>query len=650
MRRRIAAAAGSAAFFLVLAMVSPNWALAVNPGVTGTACQPGQGVTLAVDAVGDGSDVTVACAVGATGTVAEAFAAAGFTLGWNGPGWLASVDGLDPTAAYGANAYWASYTSTVDGSPAGAPATDWTYASVGLDDPATVTVDQAYLLRVIQDWTAPATDPVPTLADVLAAGATTSPSPSPSPSDTESPAESPSSTPTESPSESASSTPTESPSESPSSTPTTPGRDQVVAPGQPATPGTAQAQAAAAWMASQLSDDVVAHDTGLTIDVLLGIASTGVGADQVRATAQALFHSGSAFIGPADAVATSWPQVAKMALALEVAGLDPTTFPDGGGSRDLLGDLRSVVNTDGSFGAPGSDSVFAHPLAMLALARTSGGVPDQVVTWLQDQQCADGSFGWAPDCSQPDADSTAMAIQALTAAGVASDDPVLTLAQAWLLTQQETNGGFTSLWAGVNTNTTGLAAQALMNNAVQAAAAATGYVADLAITPDTVALHPVLTSADIGAIAADQSGFGNAMTSGLTPAVSATFLRATAQAVFALGRTDLANLTLVGAEAGWPDQTGSGGQPTAEPSQQPGGTPPAANPGSGGGVSAPTGGTVRQVGPTGAGLALLISAAAGLAVAGWAGPRLNRAVAAAAPPTGGKHADPTAMSRRWSRS
>jgi len=359
-------------------------------------------------------------------------------------------------------------------------------------------------------------------------------------------------------------------------------------------------------MASQLVGNVVPNasgtDYGVTIDVLLGLASTGVGADQVAATAQALYQSGSAYIGAPDTVATNWPQIAKMALALEVAGLDPTTFPAVGGPRNLIGELRSVLNPDGSFGAANSDSVFSHPLALLALARTAGGVDPSAIGWLAEQQCADGSFGWAPDCSAPDADSTALAMQALSAAGAASGDPVLAKAQAWLLTQQDASGGFTSLWAGVNTNTTGLVSQALRATALQAATQATKYVVNLQISPDAVAAHPGLTAGDIGAIATDQTGFTSAMTTGLTPAVAAASLRATAQAVFALGGPDLANLTVLGAQASLPGRSGPT-TPPAGPTAGPTGTQPTAqaNPTPTSGLSAPTGGSVVEP--------------------GWAGPR-----------------------------
>ena len=313
-------------------------------------------------------------------------------------------------------------------------------------------------------------------------------------------------------------------------------------PAHAAPPTPPDAEAGAAWIARQLhaTGDVVVDggvtEWGVTIDALLGLISTGVQADQIAATSAKLYASGEAYIGAAADVANSWPRVAKVSLALQAAGLDPTRFPDGSTTRDLIAELRAVVGADGSLGAAGVDSIFNHPLAMLVFARTTAGVPASTVTWILDQQCSDataagyGSFGWAPDCSAPDTDSTALVVQALVAAK--ADDAAIARAVAWLKTQQAASGGFDS-WGAVNTNTSGLVAQTLGDIDPAAALRAAQFIGTMQLGCD---------SPDVGAIAYDAAGrqaAGSAALAGLTP----QFLRASAQAVMGLGGPSLAELS-----------------------------------------------------------------------------------------------------------
>lgn len=126
----------------------------------------------------------------------------------------------------------------------------------------------------------------------------------------------------------------------------------------------------------------------------------------------------------------------------------------------------------GLFGAsdPTYDGVFRQSLGILA--EVASGVHDpKAITWLVKQQCADG--GWAPyraDLSKPcpatdltaftgeDSNSTALAIEALHAAGVTpTHDPA-----GFLHALQDSDGGFPLLaGSGTDPNSTGLVLQAL---------------------------------------------------------------------------------------------------------------------------------------------------------------------------------------------
>ncbi|MCL1922828.1 MAG: hypothetical protein FWG15_03025 [Propionibacteriaceae bacterium] len=338
-----------------------------------------------------------------------------------------------------------------------------------------------------------------------------------------------------------------------------------------------RAEAAAGWIARQLatSDDVVvtggATDWGQTIDALFALASAGVAGDQIEATANKIFSSGEAYIGAASDKDTSWPAIAKMVLALQVSGLDTSAFPVPGGTRDLIADLRSVLNADGSFGAEGTDNIYSHPLAMLALARTDVGVPPQVVTWMIDQQCSDttsadyGSFGWA-ECMMADIDSTALAAQALAASGVStSSDSPLTAAQTWLLSQQQVDGGFES-WGATNTNSTGLAAQTLGSSHPASVATAQEFIGGLQVTCPVILDHDsTLVQADVGAIAYNDESFQTIVDHGLDVLTSQT-LMSTTQAILGLGGPDYAHLTSNGASAGIPTPSCRNSAPTPGPS------------------------------------------------------------------------------------
>ena len=198
-------------------------------------------------------------------------------------------------------------------------------------------------------------------------------------------------------------------------------------------------------------------------------------------------------------------------LALQVAGLDPTVFPDGaGGTRNLPAELRLSMSADGQFGP--NDFPLVHALAVLALHRTTGGVPAEAVSWLQGTQCTTpgdsfGAYGFS-GCGDVDVDGTSLASQALLAAGVAAGDPSVADANGWLTGLQQPDGGLPSSFGSANTNGTGLAGQTFLALGEDAAAGgAAGYVGGLQVSCASLVDGSKLTVADVGAIAYDPTGF-----------------------------------------------------------------------------------------------------------------------------------------------
>ena len=560
------AVAGAAAFCLAICGLSfPSAAQAADTGIKGAACQPGQGVTVIVDFSTDGSAVDVRCAPGTYPTIAAAFQGAGFVL--DSTSFVQVIDGVDPSKiytddpwGYGPEGNWGLFTSTVDGRPTGAPSDTWQLSAVGAGN-GPVSVGQAYLFREYATYTCTMSldyydhetgtfdeDYVDMLvgAEII-----------------------------------------DDPSEMDNCFNITPALSNLglmgggaVLPSSPsATHGTPDAGMAAAWLASRLAagDNVITSDTGsvdwgTTIDALIALASAGVGGDQIAATAAALNASGTAYVGAPDQVGTNWQSIAKMALGLEVAGLDPTKF---GGNRDLIADLMSALNSDGSFGSANGNKVpFLQALAMLALARTDGGVPPQATAWMLSQQCttpgsSNGSFGWPSGCASADPDSTSMAVQALEAAGIPSDDPAVAAAEQWLKAQQDSVTGGVLSYGTPNSNSTGLAAQTLAGD-TSFTDPARAFIGGLQVTCDQVKEHPTtLGVGDIGAIAYSQDDFTALTASGLVSGMTSAQM-ATAQAVLGLGGPTYATVSAAGVTAGLPSASCSlppagGGENTTPP-------------------------------------------------------------------------------------
>ena len=97
----------------------------------------------------------------------------------------------------------------------------------------------------------------------------------------------------------------------------------------------------------------------------------------------------------------------------------------------------------------------------MALARTPDGAPASAVDYLVGQQCPDNGFPllFEQEVCVSDVDSTAMIVQAL----LAVEHPAAAEGLDWLVARQHSNGGFADSppTHTVNSNSTGLAAQAL---------------------------------------------------------------------------------------------------------------------------------------------------------------------------------------------
>jgi len=310
----------------------------------------------------------------------------------------------------------------------------------------------------------------------------------------------------------------------------------LAAPAAAAPPPTLdRVDAAAGWLARQMVDgerfevvfDGTAYpDQGLTVDAILAFAAAK-SADQAAARATAWLARPDVLAGYiGDGTEAYAGATAKLALGVQVRGLDPTAF----GGVDLLDRLRGLLTPSGRFADRSAwgdySNAFSQSFALIALAR-AGGAPAPAVSFLVGERCADGGFPllFAQATCESDVDATALVVQALTAAGRADDARP---AVAWLLARQAADGSFSALGVA-NANSTGLAAQAL-----RVAGRPLAYLK---------ARHFVLglqarcaaPTADRGGIAYSAAGFDG------------TAVRATAQALPGLAGADFATLTATGA-------------------------------------------------------------------------------------------------------
>jgi hypothetical protein len=194
-------------------------------------------------------------------------------------------------------------------------------------------------------------------------------------------------------------------------------------------------------------------DAGTTTDAVLALVAAkeaGIDVDLDKALA---------FLGEGALVyAQTGPgQAAKLALTVLAAGGDPTNINN-------VNPLSIVeIATKSETGIIGF-GYFDHALGVLALAATGSEIPDSTIEAFRNGQIEDGS--WAFDGTSTagagDTNTTALAIQALVAAGL-GDDEMVTKGLDYLKASQAENGAFGyQPGAAGDSNSTALAIQAII--------------------------------------------------------------------------------------------------------------------------------------------------------------------------------------------
>lgn len=187
---------------------------------------------------------------------------------------------------------------------------------------------------------------------------------------------------------------------------------------------------------------------GQTMDAIFAIRSAGIDPNSFVKEGKT----------PADFLRTHAPAVdrpglaAKFVLGAKALGLNPRNV-DG---TDLVAVILNAY--DAGSGRFASDD-FNHSLSIIGLAATGTGVPSGAVASLRSRQLPDGGWGFG---NTSDPDSTAIALQALLAAGVPVGDGSVQAALAYFRSTQAADGGWGFDPAASNVNSTAFVVQALL--------------------------------------------------------------------------------------------------------------------------------------------------------------------------------------------
>ena len=331
-----------------------------------------------------------------------------------------------------------------------------------------------------------------------------------------------------------------------------------------ATPGPADAatthdrvDAAAGWLGRQLDPSHVMTasfggqtftDYGLTADTVLALDAAQVGRGSARAATKALAGQVLAYTGGGSATEFYAGSFAKLLVVAAAQGKDPHAFGTSP-RRDLVAELTALECTRASTGCSAADrgrfhdvsqygdnsNTIGQSLALIGLQRTTQRGPSPAsVAFLVGQQCANGGFPENFDQSTctTSVDSTGFAVQALTAVGTPAAKAAAATAGRWLRSVQHADGSFTGNGTR-NANSTALAAQGLVATGhAKAAAKARAFLRGLQVRcGGPAALR--------GEIRYAHHAKGDAV-------------RATTQAVPALARVSLGDVTVTGSHRGLP--------------------------------------------------------------------------------------------------
>ncbi|NLG28019.1 MAG: hypothetical protein GX557_08915, partial [Chloroflexi bacterium] len=210
--------------------------------------------------------------------------------------------------------------------------------------------------------------------------------------------------------------------------------------------------------AYQATDGSFEGSLSASSDGLLAIASAGELARLWRPLGGASLIE---FLDSATGLIIDSGLAGRLATALAMVDENPYLV----GNTNVIDLLWSYYDpATGSFDPFGE--TYNHILALWGLSAVGETVPQKALDWLWAAQNADGGWGWGSGMGS-DTNSTALALQALIAAGATPGDSRVSAALAYLASQQAGNAGFswdiTAPWdSGPDANSTALVIQGLL--------------------------------------------------------------------------------------------------------------------------------------------------------------------------------------------
>ncbi len=231
-----------------------------------------------------------------------------------------------------------------------------------------------------------------------------------------------------------------------------------------APPASTLAGNAAGWLRGQQQPDggfpgfQGGSDPSATADAAVAFAAAGIDPASVKRDGHSIMDF---LVASARSYGTSAAGAAKLTLAAVASGENPRGF----GGVDLISQLQSHLDQAGGLY---DQQLFTHAYAMLALVAAGETVPSNAVTALEHHQAADGSwsFSGSTDPGQGDSNTTAIAVQALKAAHSGNAAPI-EKAFDYLKTVRMPDGSYTYQMGGASpaagdANSTALVIQALI--------------------------------------------------------------------------------------------------------------------------------------------------------------------------------------------
>jgi hypothetical protein len=217
-------------------------------------------------------------------------------------------------------------------------------------------------------------------------------------------------------------------------------------------PESQAAAAAVAWLATQQAADgsFASFDpVSTTMDAVMAAASADAAVSAWKSSDG--LTPMDYLAGQVDACLDDPGRAGKLLATVVAAGQDAQAF----GGQDLLAAVQGMADANGAFGIAAPQQAWA----ILGLLAAGSDLPEGALDQLKAQQQADGGWdsGWGED-----ADTTALAVQALLAANVSASDEAVVQGLAYLRGKQAATGGFVSFGEESNPNTTAYVLQALL--------------------------------------------------------------------------------------------------------------------------------------------------------------------------------------------